>query len=136
MKNVAIVSISGYDELKRDLGFLGTLAGNPDAAATAEAMITMFTQGQGLQGLDTTKPLGAVAQANGMDIQPLVFVPVNNLPNLFDVLAAVGVNAEKNDDGIFEVEAPDQTIFVKEQGGWAFIGQSADALASLPASPP
>ena len=60
MQNLAVVSISGYDELKRDVGFLGTIAGNPNIAATAEAMITMLTQGQGLAGLDTTKPFGAV----------------------------------------------------------------------------
>ena len=135
MKNLAVVSISGYDELKDDLNFLGSLSGNPDAAAQIEAMITLFTQGQGLAGLDKTKPIGAIVQTDGMQFQPLVFVPVTDLKQLLDVLAALNVNAEEGEDGIFEVQAGLQTVFLKEQGGWAFIGQTTDVLANLPADP-
>ena len=70
-----------------------------------------------------------------MDVQGFVFIPVTDLSKLLDVAAALGVIAEEGDDGIFELVVQAQTIFVKEQGGWAFVAQDAAALANLPGDP-
>ena len=57
-KPVAIVSIASYERLMADVEFIGSLVGNPDLDKNIEGAIQLFTQGQGLTGLDKKRPLG------------------------------------------------------------------------------
>ena len=65
MKPLLVVSLSGYDELIKDVNFLGELAGKPGLQETFEETLNMVTQGQGLAGLDKTRPWGVVVQTGG-----------------------------------------------------------------------
>ena len=51
-KTVALVTVASYDRLMSDVAFIGNLAGNPDLDKNIEGAIQLFTQGQGLNGLD------------------------------------------------------------------------------------
>ncbi len=55
-KPVAVLSIASYDRIMADVAMFGELAGNPDLAKNLEGMLKLFTQGQGLAGLDQTRP--------------------------------------------------------------------------------
>ena len=68
MKSMVVVSISGYDELKADVGFLGEIVGKPDLAESVDKILDMFTQGQGLAGLDKSKPWGVAVQIYGTSL--------------------------------------------------------------------
>jgi hypothetical protein len=139
MKNLVVVSVSEYDELLGDLGFLGEMAGKPDLAQMLEQTLNLFTQQQGLAGLDKTKPWGAVLRTDGLQFQAIGFVPVTDLKKLIDVLATLNVAAEPQDDGSFQIEvntpAGAQSTYVKQQGGWAFISQNSAAFEDVPADP-
>ena len=133
---VVVATFSGYAELKRDLGYLGTLSGNPDMAQGLEQLLMLFTQNQGLAGLDQKRPWGAalsLGEAGGFPV--LVFVPVDDLKKLLDALAAIVGEAVDAGDGMFEIQRGAATIFIKQEGKWAYLGQQKSDLEKLPADP-
>ena len=140
VKNLLVVSIASYDHLMGDVDFLGGLAGKPDLSKMLDGMLNLFTQGQGLAGLDKSQPWGAVVRTDGgFGLQPLAFVAVKNLGDLLEVLTVFGVESEDQGDGVFqlqvEAEAGPQTLLVKEHNGWAFVAQTSEALQELPDEP-
>ncbi|HXT58373.1 MAG TPA: hypothetical protein VN699_07055 [Pirellulales bacterium] len=136
VKPVVVVSFSGYGELKRDLEYLGTTSGNPDMAKTLEGMLALFTQGQGLAGLDQDKPWGAAASLpEGGLPNVLAFLPVSDLQKLLGALAGLTGEPVDKGDGVLEIKRDANSIFIKEQDGWAFVAQTPEALATLPADP-
>lgn len=138
MKPVAVVSFSGYAELKRDLDYLGTASGNPDMAAQLEGMLALFTQGQGLAGLEQDKPWGAAAALpeGGFGVPNVIaFIPVADLQKLLGALAAITGEPVDKGDGVLEIKKDANAVYVKEQGGWAYVAQNAETLGSLPADP-
>ncbi len=132
VKPVAVLAIASYDRLMADVAFLGDLAGNPDLDKNLEGMIQLFTQGQGLNGLDKKRPLGVTLTTDGLQFQPLLILPVNNLKTLLEALAGIIGEAQDAGDGVFELNVFNQKVYVKENNGWAFLAQSTDALADLP----
>ncbi len=135
-KTFAVVAVTSVDELMTDAKFLGTLFGRPTAAQEAEGLIAFFTQGKGLDAIDRTKPWGLVFQSDGSNFTPVACLPVKKLDDLLGVATAYQVQVSDGDNGVKELTLPSQkTLYVKPNGGWAFIGQSAEALASLPANP-
>jgi hypothetical protein len=137
LKPVVVVSLSGYDELIGDVKFLGELGGNPELAKGLEGMLTMMTGGKGLAGLDKAKPWGAVVQTDGENFPILAFIPVSDLKAFLAVLPLPGSDGppKPGADGIYELPAGGQQIFVAEKGGWAFLSNKKDDLAKAPADP-
>lgn len=133
---VVVATFSGYAELKRDLGYLGTLSGNPDMAQGLEQMLMLFTQNQGLAGLDQKRPWGAalsIGDEGGFPV--LVFLPVDDLKKLLDALGAIIGAAVDAGDGVFEIKQGAMTLFIKQQGKWAYLAQQKSELDKLPADP-
>jgi hypothetical protein len=138
LKPVAVISFSGYAELKRDLEYLGETSGNPDMFKQLEGLLTFFTQGQGLAGLDQDKPWGAAAALPEGGIgapNVLVFLPVTDVQKLLGALAQLTGEPVDKGDGILEIKKDANSVYVKEQDGWAYVAQMPDALANLPADP-
>ncbi len=138
LKPLVTVSFSGYDELKSDIEFIGKLGDNPQMATQLEGMLKLMTQGQGLAGLDKTKPWGAVVQTDGQQEFPIYgFIPVTDLKQLLSLVGPLlpGGPPEEPADGIYEIDIEGLTLFVQEKGGWAFIVANRDDLAKVPADP-
>jgi len=135
MKPLATITLSSYDELKEDIDFIGSLAGKQQMAAQMEQMIMMFTQNKGLAGLETSKPLGVIVQTDGMNFSGAICVPVSSLDELLEVLQPLGVNANDFGNGMKQLTANNQTLFAKEQNGWAFLSMMPQMLENLPENP-
>ena len=138
LKPLVTVSFSGYDSLRADLDFLGKLSDNPQLAQQMEGTLAMLTKGQGLAGLDKTKPWGAVMQTDGQQEFPVYgFIPVTDLKQLLSLIGPLlpGGPPEEPADGIYEIDIDGPTVFVQEKGGWAFIVTNRDDLAKVPADP-
>lgn len=128
-KAVAVLSISSIDSVLDSVGYL------TDAAGYAESgqMVKMFA-GAYLEGIDRANPVGIVLTTDGQEFQPLGFVPVKDLEKVFTSLEeSVGAPRDLG-NGIKEIPGI-QPIFVKEQDGFAFIGQSVESMGSLPKNP-
>lgn len=130
MKPVVVLTISGYDALKQDINFLGTLAGQPDLATSFEPFILGFTQ-----GLDKTKPLGVLVQSDGMNFGGAICLPIQDLATFVANLAAFGVTTADAGNGITQITANNQTLFGKEKNGWTFLSMMPQMLESLPPDP-
>jgi hypothetical protein len=131
-KPVAVLTIASYERLMTDIAFIGNLTGNPDLDKNLEGMIQLFTQGQGLAGLDKKRPLGVTLTTDGLSFQPLIVLPVTDLKQLLGALEGLIGPAEEGAGGIFELDVFNQKVFVTEKNTWAYIGTASEALSNLP----
>lgn len=134
---VVVLSFSGYAELKRDLQYLGTLAGNPRMADGLEQLLLLFTQGQGLGGVDQARPWGASLSitSDASQFPAVAFVPVKDFDTMLETLAAVVAEPVDAGDDIYEIRRNPNTYFLTHQGDWVYVAQQKSALEDLPADP-
>jgi hypothetical protein len=101
-----------------------------------EGAIAFFTQGKGLTAIDKTQPWGVIVQTDGVQLLPVGCLPVKKLDDLLEVAMNFGIEVKDVGDGVKELARPEgQAIYVKQANGWAFIGPSPGALATLPEKP-
>jgi hypothetical protein len=134
---VAAVAFQNYDDLARDVSFLGALIGQPNLGDGIEVSLAQLTGGKGLAGLDKTKPWGFIVQSDGMQFLPLVCLPVTNADDLLATIAAAN-GTEVNDDGtgIQRLALPNgETALVKAERGWLFGARNPASLSRLPKDP-
>ncbi len=134
-KTVAVVAIQKYSGLIGDIDFLGNLGGQVKSGQQLENLLKLFTQGQGLNGLDKGTAWGAVVQTDGFDFAPVICLPVTDLDALMTTVQNAGMIVSDAGDGIQEIELPQQSIYVKNGGKWAFVGQNMEMLGNAPADP-
>lgn len=129
-KAVALMSVSSVDGLFANISYLTDAAGYGDFGQMAPILADPY-----LKGVDRANPIGMVLTTDGTDFSPLGFVPIKDLKQVFESLEeAVGAPRSLG-NGVYEVPGP-QPIFVKEQGGWAFIGQTIESVGGkLPENP-
>ena len=129
------MTIASYERLMADVQFVGSLVGNPDLDKNIEGAIQLFTQGQGLNGLDKKRPLGLTLTTDGQQFQPLLLLPVTDLKQLLEALAGLIGEATDAGDGAFELNVFGQKVFVKEINTWAVVAQSPETLKEIPKDP-
>ena len=131
MKTVAVVAAAPYDELLSDVGFIGALMGQPQLPQLLEMQFAFF-----VQSVDRTKPWGVIVLTDGAALHPMACLPVTKPDDLLAVAPAFGAQINDLGDGMKELLLPNEnSIFVKSQGGWSFIAQSAESLDQVPADP-
>ncbi|MBL8829952.1 MAG: hypothetical protein JNM18_23435 [Planctomycetaceae bacterium] len=135
MKPVIVASLAGYNELLKDIGFVGKVSEMPDLAQSVEGLVAFVTQFQGLAGLDKSKPIGVAVNTDGTQFQVIGFVPVEDLDKLLAALQGLVGEATDGGDGCKIIRVKGFPLFVKAQDGWAFISYAKDAFASLPKDP-
>lgn len=132
---IAVVGVSSYDGLMTDVDFLGALMGQPNQAQAIEGMIGFFTGGQGLAGLDKSRPWGLVLQTDGSTFAPLVCLPVTDLDAMLALLMNFQVRSEPLDGGVYEIATQTQLVYAKQVDDWVVVGQTEESLDSAPDDP-
>jgi hypothetical protein len=135
MQPVAVVAISGYQEVLDDIRYLGKLGGDPLMADRLELVLQLFTRKKGLAGLDKSRPWGAAVTGDGEKFHMHAFLPVTDLQELLDSLAFFVGEPEDAGDGMWEIEVQSVPLFVKENNGWAYISRIPESLDVLPEDP-
>lgn len=135
VQTVAVAALASYDQLMKEINFLGELGGRPAASDMVEGMIAFFTGGRGVEGLDKSRPLGMVLQTDGAAFAPILCLPVADIAPLLELAENFGFEPIEAGDGVYEVELKDQTVFVRNTGAWTFVGQTAESLAQAPQDP-
>lgn len=138
MKPVVVVSIASYSDLMAGVDYLGGLA--PNAAAKPSVQLGGLAQfmlgAKPEELLDASQPTGVIIGTEGDEFKAVVFAPVSKPDQIFAMLQQMaGVTPEDAGDGIKKFEVENQQVFVKATGGWLFAGESAEALADVPANP-
>jgi len=134
-KPVVTVSFSGYDALRADAKYLGQIVEKPELAQALEGIVTLSTQGKGLQGLDAARPWGAVVYSKGEEFSVAVLLPTTDIKALAETLGSLNFPATEQGDGTYEVQTPLKPLVMKEQNGWALLADQAETLEILPDDP-
>jgi hypothetical protein len=135
-KPVAIITFAGYDELMKDINFIGELGDQKGAADMIEQFVQMFTQGKGLAGLDKSKPIGAIVLTDGVMPSGALCVPVSDVNALLDIAKGMGVTVSDMGDGVSQIKVPQGAgAFMKKSDGWALLSLDPSWLKSIPADP-
>ena len=134
LKPLVAVSVSGYDQVLKDIAFIGQLGGDSALAKEAEAALKQALQTEDLAGLDKARPWGLVVQTDGQQYPVYGFVPVTDLKALLKSLEPVVGKAEE-EKGAYEIDFHGNRLYVREKKGWAFISNSTEIMAHAPDDP-
>ncbi|MFN0019917.1 MAG: hypothetical protein ACKVP0_16795 [Pirellulaceae bacterium] len=131
-KPVLVVSISSVEDTLADVAYITKAAGAEDAGRTALLFGNAFTN-----GIDKKKPIGMYVspKVGGGDFVPVVFVPVTDLKTILATFKEQLGEPKDAGDGVQEVSAQGQSVYIKEKTGWAFLSNAKENLADLPADP-
>ena len=136
IKPVAIVAFAGYDELMKDINFIGDLGDQKGASDNIEQLVQMFTQGKGLAGFDKAKPVGVLIQTDGAMPSGALCLPVSDLNALLDVAKGFGVTTTDMGNDVIQIKsAQGASLFAKKSGAWALLSMAPAMLEGLPADP-
>lgn len=131
-ETLAVISGSSIDSASATVAFLGETIQNPRMAENTGKAITRWLGGNKLEGFDPSRRWAVALRTDGIDLAPLIVLPVTDLPALLESLKPLLGDAEKQDDGLFKIGRLALTGYVRERDGWAFVAQSADRLEELP----
>jgi hypothetical protein len=133
LKPVAVASIASYDEIVSNLNLVGQMTGMPTLSQGFEGVVAMATQGQGLKGLDKTKPIGvAVFLDASQTPKALIFLGATDAKALIGGLPML--QAQEKDGG-WEVPSPQGPVTMMAKGGWLFASNDADLVKTPPTDP-
>lgn len=135
MKPLIVVSLANYQEMIDDLDFIGSVSGTPDMGKGLEGLLSLITQGQGLVGLDKTKPWGFAASTDGVTFQILGFLPIRELDKFLTAIGGIAGEPEDVGDGAWKLELAGQGLYLKQKGDWTFLSLGAEFLQDLPDDP-
>jgi hypothetical protein len=135
LKPLVAVSVSGYDQILKDVAFIGQLGGDSELGKEAEAALKQALQTEDLAGLDKTRPWGLAVQTDGQQQFPVFgFIPVTDLKALLKSLEPTVGKAEE-EKGVYSIDFRNTRLLIQEKKGWAFIANSAEILAHTPDDP-
>ena len=131
LKPVLVVSVAGVDEVLADIKYVTKASGFEGAGNTADFFGKAYSN-----GVDRKRPIGViVTPKEGGEFVSLSFVPISDMKAILAMLKEPVGEPKDAGDGVLELAAGPQTIFIKETGGWAFVAQQKEHLADLPADP-
>ena len=132
VKPVVVVAVNKLDDILSDVATMTELAGQGDTGRFVVGVAGLYTN-----GLDRTRPAGAyVTLGDGGAPKVIGFIPVKNLKGLLATFREQIGPPKESANGVIEIGADRrQSVFIKEQGGWAFISQDPSQLVGLPENP-
>jgi hypothetical protein len=133
-KPIAALAVASYNNLVSDINFIGSLAEKPDLGSGLDGLVNIF--GQGLAGIDKTRPWGAIVQSGDGPIPvAYMFVPVKDFKATIAVLKAFATVDSEGD--VYKVTPKNggMTLYAKSQGDWAYVSDKAEILAQCDPEP-
>ena len=129
---IAVLSFAGTDRLTEDLRLLTELSGSAKVEEQALSWLSRTSGIDNLDGMDATRPLGAVIETDGSIVNPVAFFPVNDAQTLLASLSSAVGPATRLERGLWKIDQAEFSGFVREHDGWMFFAQNAAALEDLP----
>lgn len=135
-KPLAVLALTSHDDVAKDVGPMTQIADTSDMPTWLSSMLRLFAEGQGVWGLDASRPWGAVVQLSD-GLSSYGFVPVKNVEDLSWELDSYIESITDIGGGIYKVVGtePGEQLFATEIGGWLFVSDRPETLDSVPADP-
>jgi len=128
-KPALVVSIGNVDGLLDDINYLTKAAGAPEMGGFINLMA-----GQYVGGLDTKRPSGVYVNVVGNAPVAIAFVPISDFDQVVTKIEDSVGELEDIGGGVRKLRLQ-REIFIKHQGDWAFVSDSAANLNGLPENP-
>jgi len=121
-KPVAVLAVNSLDAILADVKAFASALGEADNPELG--LVRTF-----LPGIDFSKPAGAILYGSEADAEGLAFIPVRDVTPLLNFITQrFGLEVEDVQPGIRRVRG----VYFKEQDGYVFLSEKADALSRLP----
>jgi hypothetical protein len=132
-----LVRVKSIDALMDDFKYLAELSGKAAEAKQLEGFLKGAGGQNGLEGLDTKKPIAIYGRVgpNVTDSEVVVLVPVADEKAIVDRLERFGLKTEKDKDGLYTVsggplELVHQDVYFRFANGYAYATiQNAKTIA-------
>jgi hypothetical protein len=101
-----VLRVQGLDNLVADVHYLAAQAGRGEEARQFERLLKSMTGDKGIEGLDTKRPMALYAFASGqiIDSKAVLMLPVADQKDFLATLKRLGINTDKEKDGIYETQ--------------------------------
>jgi hypothetical protein len=116
-----VINIASVERLLNQAVFAFETAGKPEFS---EAIGSGLARVNDLKGLTRSKAAGLMVYLNGLAPEVVAYVPVDNVEELMKTVALGPVTTKKVGENRFEIVAPNNTLYVKVQGEYAFVSNS------------
>lgn len=135
-KPLVVLSLSGYEASECDPASVGFVAEAPDMPVWLESMFALYAKGRDSEGLDASRPWGAVIQ-HGSRLSAYGFVPVSNAETLSWELSEYIQSQTEVGDGIYKVVGtePGKTLYAKVTDKWIYASDCPETLETVAADP-
>lgn len=129
----AVVTLKSFDALKNDMGYVAKLVGQEERFKQLDGLIDAVTQGKGLAGLDTKRPIGFYVVGVPQPGQPpkgAVFIPVTKEEEFLDLLKIANLEPEKGaEKGCYKLATPfGQTVHMRFANNYVYVADSDPVL--------
>lgn len=139
LKPIVVVSLPSYDSIKADVAFVGEIADMPELSKQFDMAASMINGGQGIKGLDKTKPIGVAVMYDGAQPSFVAFIGATDLKALLGSLPPqMPLQVADKGDGTFEITnplSPQYVVTAEKRGNWALLTNDKELLKSVPADP-
>lgn len=133
-KPTVVLRVASVDTLAAKGKYLAKLVDQGDLFDQVEGFLKAFTGPKGVEGLDTTKPLGLYGRLgpNGIDSQVVVLVPITDGDKFAEFMKKQNVPLEKQANGAFKIDVPGSPLpgYVRFANGYGYftVGQDDAAI--------
>jgi hypothetical protein len=131
-KPTLIVRVRSLDGLTGDARFVVTAAGREDLADQIEGLLKAKTGPNGLEGIDTKRPLGLYGQLGpmGVDSKAVLLLPIADEKAFLDMLTRLDFVPEKADGGAYKVSLPKvpQPVYFRFANKYLYAALSPESV--------
>jgi hypothetical protein len=124
-KPTVVVRIAPIDSLLADVHEAAKLVGKGDEADQVEGIVKGMKSDKGLEGIDTTKPIGLYGYLTpaGYDSEAVVLVPIVDQKTLLDKLETFGLKAEKGEGDVWKLDVAQIPfpVYIKFANKYAYV---------------
>ncbi|MES2793420.1 MAG: hypothetical protein V4719_27660, partial [Planctomycetota bacterium] len=120
-----VVSVASFERLMEDADFMFASAGRPELS---EMIGGALSNVRDLKGLNRDSAAGLLLFLDGLTPQPIGFVPVKDIDEMLKTVTVGPVSTNKIEEGLYEIRGPNQSVFAKISGDYAFIARNQEAL--------
>lgn len=120
-----VVSVASFERLLEDADYMFALAGRPELS---EMIGGALANVRDLKGLNRDSSVGFMLFLEGLTPEPIGFVPTKDIDEMMKTITIGPVSTNKKEDGLYEIRGPNQSVFAKVVGDYAFVARSEAAL--------
>jgi hypothetical protein len=124
-KPALVVRVASFDTLISDIKYIMEVAGKGEEAKQFEGILKAALGPDGIEGFDTTKPIGAYGKLT-KDITsspPVLLIPVTKPDDLLAYMKKKGITPDDPKDGLYkaEIEGLAGAVYFRFANGYAYV---------------